>query len=298
MLSDDASEGGASDRVRKAGRKIPVTAVVPVKNEERNLPRCLEALARFSEVIVVDSGSTDRTAEISRAASAKFVEFRWDGRFPKKRNWVLLNQKLENDWVLFIDADEVVDDQFCNEVEDRIRSGDCKGYWLVYRNYFLGKPLNHGIPQRKLALFRVGAGLYERIEEDSWSSLDMEVHEHPMIEGAIGQINTPIEHNDFKGIEKFIDRHQDYARWEARRYLLLNSKGTEALSRLTGRQKFKYRNIEKSWYPLLYFFLNYVVKRGFLDGRAGFSYSLYKAWYFQTIQHLITEMRQEAGATK
>jgi glycosyltransferase involved in cell wall biosynthesis len=274
---------------------IPVTVIVPVKNEERNLARCLGVLSRFAEVIVVDSGSTDRTQEIARAAGAQLLEFRWDGRYPKKRNWVLMNHALANDWVLFVDADEVVDDRFCEEVAAAIASGRHNGYWLNYTNHFLGRRLRHGVPQRKLALFRVGYGLYERIDEDSWSGLDMEVHEHPTIDGSVGEIGAPIEHNDFQGIEKFLARHRDYAHWEARRFLLLERESGIRDQKLTARQRFKYRHLESWWYPEFYFFYAYVVRLGFLDGAAGLQYAFYKARYFLTAQKMIREFRNIGG---
>ena len=270
---------------------IPITVVVPVKNEEQNLPRCLSALSRFSEVVVVDSSSTDATQEIARKAGVRLLNFEWGGRYPKKRNWVLLNQELANDWVLFLDADELVDNTFCDAAERAVREGGHDAYWLNYTNYFLGKQLKHGLPQRKLALFRTGDTLYERIEEDSWSNLDMEIHEHPIVDGSVGEIFDTIEHNDDRGIAKFIDRHRDYAAWEARRVRLLGPPGSDAWSSLTGRQVFKYRNLAKWWYPWFYFLGQYFGKFGLLDGRAGFLYAFYKAWYFQTIQLLIKEQQ-------
>jgi len=281
---------------------IPITLVVPVKNEEANLARCLAQLGRFSEVIVVDSSSTDQTPEIARKHGAKYINFEWDGKYPKKRNWLLLNHTLKNDWVLFLDADEIVDDSFCDAAEMAVRSGQHQGYWLNYTNYFLGCAMTHGLAQRKLALFKVGAGLYERIDEDRWSRLDMEIHEHPIIEGSIGEIAARIDHNDDRGLSKFIDRHRDYALWEARRMRLLQNGGAAAWERLTGRQKFKYRHLAKWWYPWFYFIYTYFAKAGFMDGRAGFGYAFYKLWYFYTIRLLLEEqgrksqLQPEAGA--
>jgi glycosyltransferase involved in cell wall biosynthesis len=266
--------------------------VVPVKNEEVNLPRCLARLRNFAEVIVVDSSSTDRTPLIAREFGATYVNFEWGGQYPKKRNWLLINHQLQNDWVLFLDADELVDDAFCAAADTAIRSGRHAGYWLNYTNYFLGKPLRHGIPQRKLALFRVGVGLYERIEEESWSRLDMEIHEHPIIEGPLGEITERIEHNDDRGIAKFVDRHREYALWEAKRFGLIRTEGADARLKLTGRQRFKYRHLDKWWYPWFYFFGQYFGKLGFLDGAAGFYYAFYKAWYFSMISVLISEQRE------
>jgi glycosyltransferase involved in cell wall biosynthesis len=272
---------------------IPVTVVVPVKNEERNLAGCLSRLVRFAEVVVVDSRSKDRSVEVAAGFDVKLLQFEWDGHFPKKRNWVLMNHCFKTPWVLFIDADEVVNDRFCDEVAAKTAAGDFSGFWLNYTNYFAGKMLRHGVPQCKLALFRVGSGFYEKIEEQRWSNLDMEVHEHPIIEGKVGKIATPVEHNDHSGIEVFIERHRNYAMWEARRILHLKCQGDLGGKALTARQRFKYRNLERWWYPWFYFLYTYFMKLGLLDGTAGFQYAFYKAWYFLSIRLMIREMRNE-----
>ena len=164
------------------------------------------------------------------------------------------------------------------------------GYWLKYTNYFLGRRLNHGVQQRKLALFRSGKGLFERIDETRWSSLDMEVHEHPVIDGRVGEISIPIDHNDDRGMRKFIERHVEYAQWEAGRFLLLKSKSNDLKSNpLTQRQRIKYKHVTSWWYPAGYFFYTYIVQRGFQDGWAGFVYAVMKFWYFTLIQTFINE---------
>ncbi|MBL8552326.1 MAG: glycosyltransferase family 2 protein [Hyphomonadaceae bacterium] len=269
-------------------RDLPITVVVPTKNEEANLARCLQKLSRFGEVVVVDSASTDATPAIAKAHGAKLVNFVWNGAYPKKRNWLLLNDPPTNEWVLFLDADEFVTEAFCDAAAAALRSEPHSGYWLHYSNYFLRRPLRHGLPQRKLALFKVGAGLYERIDEAAWSKLDMEVHEHPEIAGSVGEIRAPIVHDDDRGIAKFIDRHRDYAAWEARRTLELR-RGSRDGAHLTGRQKFKYKNIDAWWYPLFYFLYTYIVRLGLLDGLPGFYYAFQKAWYFSVVGVLIKE---------
>lgn len=275
--------------------KIPITVVIPCKNEEVNLPKCLGRLKRFQEVIVVDSSSTDRTADIASDQEAKVIQFVWNGGYPKKRNWLLLNYRFVTEWVLFIDADEFITELFCDEVNEAIKKAEFDGYWLKYTNYFLGRRLNFGVPQRKLALFQLGSGLYERIDERSWSPLDMEVHEHPIIDGKIGEIITPIDHNDDRGISKFLERHRDYALWEANRILLLErNSGT---TKLTRRQRFKYGYIQKWWYAWAYFFYTYVVKLGCLDGSAGFYYAFYKTWYFLSIRLIILDLQKAPGLT-
>lgn len=277
-------------------RPIPISVVVPVKNEAANLAACLARLDRFAEVVVVDSSSVDATPAIAHAHGARLINFEWNGQYPKKRNWVLLNHKLACDWVLFLDADELIDSAFADAAEAAIRSTHHDGFWLRYTNYFLGYPLRHGIAQRKLALFRVGKGLYERIDEDRWSSLDMEVHEHPQIDGRVGDIEVRIDHNDDRGILHFIDRHREYALWESERVRSLRNQGSQALAALTPRQRFKYKHIEKWWYPYFYFGAQYLAKLGILDGYAGLQYAHYKYWYFSTIRLLCAQHATRAGA--
>ena len=276
---------------------LPVTVAIPVKNEEANLARCLEALGRFAEIVLIDSGSTDRTVEIARDFGIRIVNFEWDGKYPKKRNWFLLNEPPEQSWVLFLDADEVVNDAFCDAVAKALMDDTKNGFWLSYTNYFLGRPLRHGLIQRKLALFRVGKALFEKIAEDSWSQLDMEIHEHPIVDGDVGEITSPIDHRDYKGLGKFVEKHRDYALWEARRYASLPDTLT-AWRHFSARQRFKYRHLAKWWYPWFYFFFTFVAKRGFLDGGAGFHYAAYKAWYFQTIRLLIREQAEMASSSQ
>ena len=270
---------------------IDVSVAIPVKNEEANLAKCLERLGRFKEIIIIDSGSEDKTQDIGRKFGARIVNFNWDGKYPKKRNWFLMNEPPTQPWVLFLDADEFINDDFCDAVVTAIKDDKLNGFWLNYDNYFQGGQLKHGVTQTKLALFRVGTGLYEKIEESFWSTFDMEIHEHPIIQGNIGKIHTPIEHKDYKGLSTFIRKHNEYAQWEAKRYVQLQEDDVP-WQHFTKRQKFKYSHITKFWYPWFYFLFTYVVKVGFLDGSTGFHYAAYKAWYFQTIRLLIREQNE------
>jgi glycosyltransferase involved in cell wall biosynthesis len=261
---------------------LPVTVVIPVKNEERNLAACLVGLGVFGEVLVVDSYSSDATVSIARSAGAKVIQFCWNGKLPKKRNWVLQTYSFQTPWVLFLDADERVSPEFTAELRSTLSSTDQVGFWLVYRNQFLGRILKRGVKQRKLAIFRVGVGRYEQIEEDRWSDLDMEVHEHPILEGPVGQIKAPLEHKDFRGLHHYIARHNEYSSWEARRYLALHS-SLNAWSLLTRRQKVKYTYLSQWWFAPAYFLTAYIVKLVFLDGWAGFVHAAMKMEYFFNI---------------
>jgi glycosyltransferase involved in cell wall biosynthesis len=258
---------------------LPVTVVIPVKNEERNLPACLAQLDTFKEVVVVDSDSSDSTVSIAQTAGARILQFHWNGKFPKKRNWVLQTFPFQTPWVLFLDADEIVTPEFKAELRSVIGNIDHVGFWLKYRNHFLGRVLKYGVEQRKLALFRIGAGHYERIDDERWSDLDMEVHEHPVLDGSVGEVLEPLEHKDFRDLHHYIARHNEYSSWEARRYLALRG-DSEAWSMLTRRQKLKYRFLSYWWFAPAYFLATYMAKRGFLDGRAGYVHAAMKMGYF------------------
>ena len=117
----------------------------------------------------------------------------------------------------------------------------------------------------------------------------MEVHEHPILEGRVGQISARVNHKDFSGLDKFIDRHRNYAVWEANRLLRLDAMTPDVRKSLTRRQRLKYGKLMRWWFPWVYFVYAYVVRLGFLDGRAGFSYAFYKLWYFETVRQLVKE---------
>lgn len=261
--------------------KIPISVIVSVKNEALNLPSCLEKLTRFAQIIVVDSGSTDDTMAIATDMGAEVLQFKWNGKFPKKRNWALQNANLLYEWILFLDADEFVTDEFVNEVEIKIQDRAYNGYTIQFENYFMGKKLRYGYGFKKSALFKKSKGAYEKIEEDLWSHLDMEVHEHPIIEGKVGLIKSKVVHKDFKNLEHYIDKHNAYSTWEAQRYLQLKqAKNTQ----LSINQKIKYGLLNTGLLPVVYFIGAYFLKLGFLDGKEGLYLARFKAHYFFQIQ--------------
>ena len=262
---------------------LSVSVCIPVLNEEKNLPGCLESLAgKFDDIILVDSGSTDDTIAIAEKAGITILNFEWNGSFPKKRNWALQNHSFKHDWVLFLDADERITPEFLTELEAKLDS-DVVGFWLRYDNWFIDRQLHHGDVMRKLALFKKDHGEYERFPEDHWSHLDMEVHEHPVLDGPTGEILSPLEHHDFRGLESYIAKHKEYAAWEAKRYQWLQS-DSEAWSSLNKRQQFKYRHLNNWWLGSFYFLIFYIFKKGFLDGRVGFRFAWMKKRYFEDIR--------------
>lgn len=273
--------------------KIPVSVVVPVKNEEKNLPKCLDLLKEFDEVIVVDSNSTDHTPDIVKEYDRQLVTFTWNGQFPKKRNWTLRNVSLKYDWVLFLDADEFVTDSFKQELAKAIQSTDCVGFWIDFTNEFMGKTMKHGAPMRKLPCFKKDAGEYEFIDEKAWSHLDMEIHEHPVLKGKVGELKNPINHCDFRGLTHYIQKHNEYSSWEAKHFL---EKANDHKGELTYQQRIKYKLIDSWLCGPLYFLYCYFWKLGFLEGKEGFMFAGFKMQYFFNVKAKITELRKNASA--
>lgn len=269
-------------------KKIPVSVIIPVKNEEKNLPECLARLSDFSEVVVVDSHSTDNTPGIVAEYGCRLVEFSWNGQFPKKRNWVLRNVPLENEWVLFLDADEFLTESFIDCVRKKIQQTTADGYWIYYDDYFMGRQLKHGVKMRKLALFKKSKGEYEHIDEKTWSELDMEIHEHPVINGRVEVLPAQIVHRDYKGVEHYIAKHNSYSTWEAHRFIQTG----KLKSQFTFRQKVKYALLDSWLLGIIYFFYSYFIRGGIWDGKAGLIFGLFKMQYFFHIKCKINELKR------
>lgn len=260
-----------------------LTIVIPVKNEERNLPECLENVKAFGNVLIVDSGSTDKTLEIAGEFGREVVQFRWNGKFPKKRNWILRNYKFNTPWVMFLDADERITPAFCEELEHVLPGTKCNAFICFYDNWFMGRMLRHGDVMHKTAILRLGAGEYEKIDEHGWSNLDMEIHEHLQVRGETGVIKARLEHHDKRSLESYYKKHEEYANWEANRYKAL--KGD--FSRLTRRQKIKYGLLRQRWFGFAYFCACFFLKGGWLDGKPGYVFARGKWNYFSTIRKKI-----------
>lgn len=270
---------------------LDLTIVIPVRNEEINLPGCLKAIGNdfACQIVVVDSDSTDQTTKIAQDLGAEVIKFAWNGRFPKKRNWFLRNYPVATKWIFFLDADEYLTEEFKKELRHVLEKNDKVGYWLSYTVYFLGKQLKGGYPLRKLALFQIGSGEYECIDEEQWSQLDMEVHEHPVLAGEVGVISSKIDHQDFRGVSHYVIKHNEYAGWEAARFLQITSKSSATLTKWTWKQRLKYRLMQSILIGPAYFFGSFFLLGGFRDGSRGLAFAILKMSYFTQIYCRIRE---------
>src|SRR5271165_5184131 len=284
--------------------KLPVSVFVAARNEQKNLPRCLEALRDVGEVYVIDSESTDATPEVARSFGAKVVQFRYQGGWPKKRQWAMDNLPLAFDWILLVDADEALTPELAEEIGRRIENPDFNGYYVSLRMYFLGRVLRHGDANFwKLALFRRGKGRYEcRLQDQDSSMADMEVHEHVVVEGPATTLENPLIHRNVESLSRYIQKHDEYSNWEARVLLQGEQNSSELRPAFFGTQAQRRRWLKKKLYavpgsPVLLFFYRYFVRLGFLDGVPGLIYCGFQAvQMFHTkakIYELKTKPREE-----
>jgi glycosyltransferase involved in cell wall biosynthesis len=286
--------------------KVPVSVLIPAKNEEANLPACLESVARADEVFVVDSQSSDRSADISQKYGATLVQFQFNGRWPKKKNWSLENLPFRNEWVLIVDCDERITPELWEEIEAAIAQSDHDGYYLNRRVFFLGQWIRHGgkYPDWNLRLFRHAKGRYENLNtEDIRNTGDNEVHEHVVLPGKVGYLKNDMLHIDFKDLYHWLERHNRYSNWEAQVYLnVLNGKGDSGTigANLFGDAVQRKRFLKKIWVklpfkPFLRFVLFYFIRLGFLDGKAGYTYGRLLSQYEYQIGVKLYELQQCGG---
>jgi glycosyltransferase involved in cell wall biosynthesis len=261
---------------------LPLSVLIPVRNESRNLPRCLEAIQGWAdEIVVVDSGSTDETVAIAEAAGATVIQFEYQGGWPKKRQWALDTHNWENEWILLLDADEILTEELKQEISEAIKDERYDGYWLCFRAVFLGRVLYHGDTDLwKLFLFRRGCGRYEqRLRDQDASMSDVEVHEHVVVNGPTRKLRHHVIHENMNSLSRYIQKHNEYSTWEAR--VLAHGSSDELPPHLFGNQAQRRRWLKAMLMrvpgsPLIRFLYIYIVRLGFLDGRQGFIFAMFK----------------------
>src|SRR6266849_9012176 len=255
---------------------LPVSVIIPTRNEARNLPACLAALQNFAEVCVIDSQSTDKTIEIARHHGSMVVQFHYQGGWPKKRQWAMDTLPLTYDWILLVDADEALTPELAEEIKQAIEDPRFDGYYIALQMFFLGRALRHsGAGFYKLSLFRRGKGRFEcRLKDQDISMCDMEVHEHVVVEGQTAKLRNPLLHHNVESLSHYIQKHDEYSNWEARVWLLGEANSGELSPSLFGTQAQRRRWLRQKFFripgsPVLFFLYKYVFRMGFLDGVPG-----------------------------
>ncbi|MBV6413075.1 MAG: glycosyltransferase family 2 protein [Xanthomonadales bacterium PRO6] len=267
-----------------------ISVVILTKDEEINLPRCLASVAFSNDVVLVDSGSQDRTLEIARSAGVRVFTRSFDS-FAKQRNFAL-EQELRNDWVLHLDADEAVTPELERELMEVVRSPmQFSAFQVASRLIFMGRWLKH-------------AGMYPCYQvrfgrKDTLSFVDFGHGQRELVKhGKVGTLRAPLEHHNFsKGIADWSRRHLGYARTEAHLYAgvpdAIDFGGLISTDRVIRRRTLKNISLRIPFRPVLRFLYVYVAKLGFLDGLAGIRYAYLMCWYQLMIDLCVEEIQAQ-----
>ena len=272
---------------------LDVTAIILTKNEEINLPDCLRSISGFARrVVVVDSGSSDKTVEIAHSMGAD-VYFHKFENYARQFNWAIDNANIATQWTLRLDADERLTPLLCDELmelTEKHASDDINGVTMEAWLYFMGREIKHGCHnKRKLMLFKTGTG---RIE-------DRKMDEHTILSsGHSISVKNRFIHYDFKDLTHWINKMNWYATREMQDYFEFeegksaNLDGDSIIVAIRKKKYGLYYRVPMFLRNELLFLYNYIFRLGFLDGREGYVYHyMYHKWYRMLVDAKILEQR-------
>jgi glycosyltransferase involved in cell wall biosynthesis len=225
------------------GNNRTISVAIITFNEEDRLPACLAMLGFADEVVVVDSGSSDRTAEIATKSGAKVFNKVWQG-FGAQKQFAI--DQCGSEWVLIVDADERLPPETAAEIEKIVHSSSNTAYSLPRKNYFLGRWIRHAgwWPDRTVRLFKRGtAHMPPKL-----------VHESLVVTGSVGELVNPIIHYPFRNLAHMMKKMDTYS-----------SAGAAELYQSGKKSSYGKAFFRAAWA----FFYNYLIRRGILDGGPG-----------------------------
>lgn len=232
--------------------RLPLSVTIVAKNEEKNIERCLRSLQWADEIVVVDSGSTDRTKEICREFGCRVIESKWLGYGKTKRFAV---EQASYDWILSIDADEEVTPELKEKIEKILIEPEADGYRIKRKSFYLEKLIKHSGWDRDypLRLFNKKKGNFN----------EKSVHESVKIEGSTSKIDEPILHYTYPSLFSHVQKMNEYTQLAAE--MAASENRTSSLIAAITRGAIKFIKM-------------YVLQKGFLDGKVGFLLALHSAY--------------------
>src|SRR3989344_125091 len=230
-----------------------ISAVTLTKNEEENIKDCLKSLEFCDERIVIDDNSTDDTVKLAIAEGAKVYQKALNSDFAAQRNFGL--EKAISDWVLFIDADELISNNLSVEIMNKVKRKDIDGCFFKRQDIFMGKELKHGEPGniKLLRLAQKNKGKWKR-----------KVHEYWQIKGNVSTFKSALIHNSHKDLSEFIGTINYYSEIHARENVKENKRSSL---------------VKILFFPILHFCNNFILKRGFMDGSGGFVFAFLMSFH-------------------
>ncbi len=275
--------------VTRGGPPVDVSALILTLNEEINIGECLDSLAWCDDVVVLDSGSIDRTRSAAAAKGARIVTRDFDD-WASHQNWAVSHISFRHPWVLYLDADERCPPELRDEVLQRAAAGVPESAFRVRRkDFFMGRWLKHAqlYPTWLVRLFRPQRIRYERL-----------VNPVAIVDGPVGALRGHLLHYPFShGVSHWVERHNRYSDLEAVE-AAKSREGSVPLARVLSADPSARRRALKDLFfrlpgrPLVKFAYYYGWRRGFLDGRAGFTYATLQAIYEYLIACKGTELER------
>ncbi len=284
-----------------------LTVVILTKDERLHIRRCLERLLPLepSHILVIDCFSTDGTLEIVDCFSReKHIEIKvigneWPGSQAEQFNWTIDHCGIDTEWVLRIDADEYLTQEAIQEVKETLPSlpESVSALTFPLARTWMQKPVSHGVGTVILTrLFRRGKARYGVRLMD----------EHLEVDGEIHSLKHPLVDDNLNDLEWWTKKHLNYALREALDLLRMEyAPAAEEDARLNANasakrmKKSKYARLPLFWRSFAYFLYRYVLKGGFLDGRAGFTWNFFQGWWYRAmVDARIVEIKRETGVDK
>lgn len=261
-----------------------ITAIILAKNEELNIRRCIESILGLADrIVVIDSGSTDKTMDIARELGAEIYQHEPFVHYAKQFNWALDHVNVTTKWIYRIDADEVVSPELKAEIIQACKdheNDDVNGLVMKFKVFFMGRFLTHGgiYPFYNLTIFKNGLGRYE----------DRAMGEHVVLsEGRTVDLKNDCLHYDFKDLTTWINKHNWYATREKNDYFETLAQRQADTSLYHEAQKTKklrdgfYYKLPMFWRAKFYYWYRYYFKLGFLDGQAGKVHAFLQAYWYR-----------------
>lgn len=262
--------------------ETPLTVIILTLNAQDSLPQVVESVrAIASRILVIDSFSTDTTVTWAQANGCEVVQHPFE-HYAAQRNWAQAHAALAPDaWVLHLDADEVVSPELAASIRATLAAPTFDGYLMRRLIYFLGHPIRHGHmnPNWHLRLYRAGRGACENRMYD----------QHFVMEGATGRLAGVMHDLQLVSVERWTASHNRWSTAEAQEILLAEHADNQLEASLTGDPRQRKRWLKNRLYykaptlirPFLFFFYNYIIKLGILDGRVGLIYHVLHAFWFR-----------------
>lgn len=278
-----------------------ISIVIPATNEEIHIERSVKSALNITDhVYVVDSYSKDRTKEIAESLGAKVYEYEWtsESTFARKMNWGLANIPFETEWVMRLDADEYLVEDWSN-IDTMLSAvpNDVNGINVLRRLYFLGRWMRHrdNYPRPSMRILRVGTVNFE----------DRLLDEHIDLNGGKSyDFKLELADNPYLSISDWINKHNVYSTRQA--IVEINDElgivETVSVSTLDksvnkiNKKKGVYSKFPLFWRGLVYFLYRYIFKLGFLDGREGFLWDFFHGWWYRNlVDTKISEIKKACG---